>query len=83
MFRLALLLVVLTGCPVSPSGGPCARHSDCATGYCSRTGTCDTAPIDAGTSDGADADTTIPPFDGDPTVDAPPDSVDAAPEDAP
>jgi hypothetical protein len=79
MLRLAFAVIVLAGCTASPAGGPCARHSDCATGYCASTGTCDTAPVDAGTDDGPDADTTIPPLDGDPTIDAP-EPADAPPD---
>ena len=73
----ALLLMILVACTPGDVGAPCARHSDCGGALeCNALGTCAVAlAVDAGTTDGGDADAAS----ADATVDAAVDaSVDAA-----
>ncbi|MGN6109713.1 MAG: hypothetical protein ACTHU0_31690 [Kofleriaceae bacterium] len=70
----------LSGCDRG-LGAPCARHTDCLTGYCAADGTCSMRASDAGT-DGAelDADIDAPRFPSTPDGDLGDDLPDAAPD---
>ena len=52
---IAIVVVVMfvlgcvEACTTSGIGLPCARRSDCATGFCTKDGYCAIPPVDAGT----------------------------------
>lgn len=62
-FVFVFLAALASACSTGALGAPCARHSDCTSGYCSADGTCAT-PLDAGPGDAGETDidaTELPP----------------------